>query len=256
MTAPAAYSPLSRVLDLLPDARRTGSGWQARCPAHDDRNPSLSLHEGDDGRVLLKCFGGCETESIVAALGLAMHDLFPDTTKRDPIPLHPRTPPVRPVAMQEREKTHATAPGVRHFIYNDRQRVRREDYQEADEETGELHWKKRIRPEYLAGGKWHTGDGAEPIERVYRREDLARPDWQEDTVLVVEGEATADALRAAGFLAVTWRGGANRTAKAIPQLVDALAGREVVLIPDADAPGREAMRLIGNALAGKGDTTQ
>jgi len=149
------------------------------------------------------------------------------------------------------EKTHPRVADTRYFSYNDTQRVRREDYQETDEATGERVWMKRIRPEYLAGGQWHTGEGPEPIARVYRAEDLARPEWQADRVFLVEGEATADVLRTAGFLAVTWRGGAARTAKAIPQLIDALAGRDVVLLPDADKPGREAMRLIGNALAGK-----
>jgi len=148
-------------------------------------------------------------------------------------------------------KTHPRESRTRYFTYSDTQRVRREDYQETDKARGERVWMKRIRPEYLAERQWYTGEGPEPIARVYRAEDLAHPEWQADTVLFVEGEATADVLRTAGFLAVTWRGGAARTAKAIPQLVDALAGRDVVLLPDADEPGREAMRLIGNALAGK-----
>jgi len=149
------------------------------------------------------------------------------------------------------EKTHLREAGTRYFTYNETQRVRRDDYQEADEASGELVWMKRIRPEHLAGAQWRTGEGPEPIARVYRAEDLAHPERYEDTVLLVEGEATADTLRAAGFLAATWRGGAARTAKAISQLVDAFAGRDVVLLPDADKPGREAMRLIGDALAGE-----
>lgn len=50
----------------------------AQCPAHDDRSPSLSVRECDDGRVLLHCFAGCETRSIVEALGLSWADLFDD----------------------------------------------------------------------------------------------------------------------------------------------------------------------------------
>ncbi len=57
-------------------AKRNG-GWIAPCPAHDDSVNSLSVDEGDDGRALLKCFAGCETETIVAKLGLTMQDLFP-----------------------------------------------------------------------------------------------------------------------------------------------------------------------------------
>jgi hypothetical protein len=52
----------------------------ARCPAHDDRNPSLCVSEGDDGRALVHCFAGCTTEAIVAALDLRMRDLFPNRT--------------------------------------------------------------------------------------------------------------------------------------------------------------------------------
>jgi len=48
----------------------------ARCPAHDDTQPSLSITEGRDGRVLLHCFAECPTEKIVSAIGLTMRDLF------------------------------------------------------------------------------------------------------------------------------------------------------------------------------------
>jgi len=67
---------LQNFLDRLEKVRSNGKGWTARCPAHDDRNPSLSIGEGDDGQVLLKCHAGCETESVVAALGLTTADLF------------------------------------------------------------------------------------------------------------------------------------------------------------------------------------
>jgi DNA primase len=33
-------------------ARRNGQGWQAKCPAHQDHEPSLSIKEGPDGRTL------------------------------------------------------------------------------------------------------------------------------------------------------------------------------------------------------------
>jgi hypothetical protein len=57
-------------------ARRSGKGWIARCPAHDDHDPSLSIAAGRDRRVLLRCFAGCAVESITRALGLAVGDLF------------------------------------------------------------------------------------------------------------------------------------------------------------------------------------
>lgn len=66
-----------RVLRHFPDAQRNGNGWIARCPAHDDRDPSLSISEGDDGRVLVHCFAGCDPEAIVGAVGLSLQDLMP-----------------------------------------------------------------------------------------------------------------------------------------------------------------------------------
>ena len=50
--------------------------WVARCPAHDDSNPSLSVKVVEGGKVLLKCHAGCPFESIVAALGLEARDLM------------------------------------------------------------------------------------------------------------------------------------------------------------------------------------
>jgi hypothetical protein len=52
--------------------------WQACCPAHQDKSPSLSLRQLDDGRVLLHCFGGCNVGEVLAALGLKIEDLFPE----------------------------------------------------------------------------------------------------------------------------------------------------------------------------------
>jgi hypothetical protein len=71
-------------VDLL-HAKQNGNGWTALCPAHKDREPSLSIREGADGRILLKCFAGCDTAKIVAALGLTMRDLFPATKRREQI---------------------------------------------------------------------------------------------------------------------------------------------------------------------------
>jgi hypothetical protein len=63
-------------------ARRSGKGWIAKCPAHDDHTPSLSIDEGGDGRVLLKCHAGCDTDAVLSAIGLTKRDLFPATSHR------------------------------------------------------------------------------------------------------------------------------------------------------------------------------
>ncbi len=48
--------------------RKVGGGWMARCPAHEDRNPSLSIHDADDGKVLVRCHTGCDQGRVIAAL--------------------------------------------------------------------------------------------------------------------------------------------------------------------------------------------
>jgi hypothetical protein len=59
-------------------ARRSGSGWMARCPAHEDRAPSLAIDERD-GKILLHCHAGCDVESVCAAAGIEMRELFSDS---------------------------------------------------------------------------------------------------------------------------------------------------------------------------------
>jgi putative DNA primase/helicase len=48
--------------------RKAGAGWMARCPAHEDREPSLSLKDADGGKVLLCCHAGCDQQKVIAAL--------------------------------------------------------------------------------------------------------------------------------------------------------------------------------------------
>jgi len=77
------------VLDRATGVKQTAPGrWSARCPAHEDRSPSLSIRELEDGRVLIHCFAGCETGDVLAALGLSFGDLFNE-------PLAHHLPPIR-----------------------------------------------------------------------------------------------------------------------------------------------------------------
>jgi hypothetical protein len=62
--------------DLRPKPAGGAGKWQALCPAHEDRKPSLSISEGLDGRTLVFCHAGCELESVLSALGLRAADLF------------------------------------------------------------------------------------------------------------------------------------------------------------------------------------
>lgn len=64
--------------------RPSGSGFTVCCPVpdHDDQSPSLSIGLGDNGAVLLHCFGGCEVAEVLDALGLTFRDLFPTSRPR------------------------------------------------------------------------------------------------------------------------------------------------------------------------------
>lgn len=70
------FSTWHPILDLLEFVVQVGlHQWMARCPAHPDRKPSLSVRVLENC-ILLYCFAGCVVEDILAALGLTMRDLF------------------------------------------------------------------------------------------------------------------------------------------------------------------------------------
>ena len=77
---PAPCAPSRRSIseaDLLQrfdKVRETGRGWVGRCPAHQDRTPSLSIARGHT-RWLLKCFAGCDIAQVAGAAGLQVSDL-------------------------------------------------------------------------------------------------------------------------------------------------------------------------------------
>ena len=73
-----ADDPAGRLLSRLDGVKQTGADrWIARCPAHGDKRPSLSIRQTDDGRLLLHCWAGCEAAEVVQAAGLGLADLFP-----------------------------------------------------------------------------------------------------------------------------------------------------------------------------------
>lgn len=75
-------SPIENVLGRLEKVKQRASGqWSARCPAHDDKSPSLSVRETPEGAILLHCFAGCRVIDITSALNLEMSSLFPPTSR-------------------------------------------------------------------------------------------------------------------------------------------------------------------------------
>jgi hypothetical protein len=91
-------TPIDKLLPRLDKVcRGKPSQWRACCPAHDDRNPSLSITEISDGTLLLKCWAGCSAAEIVTAVGLTLRDLFPNCVGR-----HPRRGPSQQAIQFER----------------------------------------------------------------------------------------------------------------------------------------------------------
>ncbi|MCF6096776.1 hypothetical protein L1766_07165 [Thermovorax subterraneus] len=73
---------LFKLLNRLESVRQTGPNkWVARCPAHPDRSPSLSIRLNGD-RILVYCFAGCPANRIVEAVGMTVSDLFLDSPKK------------------------------------------------------------------------------------------------------------------------------------------------------------------------------
>ncbi len=88
-------TPVEVLLSRLQKVKGRNGSWTACCPAHNDKGPSLAIREADDGRILLHCFAGCETLSVVQAVGMDMTDLFPPDNKRRDYPVEgkPRMKP-------------------------------------------------------------------------------------------------------------------------------------------------------------------
>jgi hypothetical protein len=87
---------LDEFISRLDGTRRSGRGWLAKCPAHPDKNPSLSIHNGERG-LLVKCWAGCTLQEICSALDIREADLFFDAT----LP-HGHKPTNRPARVDRR----------------------------------------------------------------------------------------------------------------------------------------------------------
>jgi len=230
-------TPTELVLSKLPGAKRNGRGWKARCPAHDDQHPSLTVDEGDDGRALLCCHAGCSAESVVAAIGLKMTDLMPASNRSIKRPKQP--PPTfvtAEAAIAELDQRHG-----RHAASW--------PYRGANGEVVGyvLRWNtsggKDIRPVARVGNRWMLVGMPAP-RPLYRLPELLED--QSSRVFVLEGEKAADAATSIGLLATTSPHGAKaaRTADWAP-----LAGRHVVIFPDNDDAGKKYAKDVAGILS-------
>jgi len=83
--SPASVGPepltAGEIARHLRRGKRSGSGFTACCPAHDDRNPTLSLHERD-GKILAHCHAGCSQNEVIGAL--RKRGLWPESESARP----------------------------------------------------------------------------------------------------------------------------------------------------------------------------
>jgi putative DNA primase/helicase len=226
---------LVRLLNALSQhgSRTAGKDrWASRCPAHDDRKPSLSITEGPDGRALLHCHAGCVTADVVGALGLSMADLMPVTAERRP----------GSNGTPDRGSEARRGNGGRGRIaatYDYRGERRELLYQVVRYEPKDF----RQRRPAGDGWKWSIGD----VRRVLYRLPELLTSKPENLVFIVEGEKDADNLARVGFVATTNAGGAGKWR---PEYSEALRGRHVVIPPDNDEPGRKHAEQVAETLKG------
>jgi putative DNA primase/helicase len=208
----------ARILSLLEGVKPSGNGWTARCPAHDDRSPSLSISDGDGFRTLLHCHTGCTQEAVVAALGVTLADLFP--TKAE-------------AALRHGDKR----PPVATYIYRDA--------------TGAIKGRvcrtepKRFYQERWDGGRFVSGLNGQTLPLYHLLEVLASD--LDAWVLITEGEKDCDRLAAVGFVATTNAGGAGKWRG---EYSEALLGRRVCILPDNDVRGEDHATQVARSLQG------
>jgi len=68
---------IENIVSQFKNVTQTPTGWQALCPGHDDHKPSLGIFV-KNRKVVLHCFGGCETAKVLVAAGLEWADLYLD----------------------------------------------------------------------------------------------------------------------------------------------------------------------------------
>jgi len=185
---------------------RSGHGWTAKCPAHEDSKPSLSITQ-QNGKILLHCFAGCTIEAICAQLGIPVADL---STAEDGV-----------LAAYDYTDEHGK------LLYQVLRYAGKDFKQRKPDGKGQWIWK--------------LGE----VRRVlYHLPEIIPA----ELVLVVEGEKDVECARKLGLVATTNPGGANKWK---PQYSETLKSKQVIIIPDADPPGRQHAHEIALSLVHK-----
>lgn len=226
-------------LGLLDGVRRAGSGWVARCPCrNDDSNPSLSVGQGADGRVLVTCHRGmsCNVEEICAAVGLNVADLMPKKDEFDngfrpesrPVPTPKKPEPKQVISKPAEPPKKQTL--VATYDYTDENGVLLFQKLRYVDEDGKKTFRQR-KPDGNGGWEYSLGDVPKVL---YNLPAVMSAKKYNASIWVVEGEKDADTLIDAGFIATTMPGGAG---KWLDIHTEPLTGNVVEIVADNDEVG-------------------
>jgi hypothetical protein len=245
---------IERVLSQLKKVRQMGdTKWTSCCPAHEDRDPSLSITLNEAGdKILLHCHAGCSNDAVRSALGLEWSDLFSDTASETAIP---------PVPIQKPTKTWSRKRGyqtLEEALHSSSQKAQATPktwmYPDGDDQLvgAVVRWDtpdgKRVRPFAFRDGRWYAEAFPSP-RPLLNLADSANA----DLVLIVEGETCVDTVACMGLVAVTSAGGASAAHQSDWR---PLAGKHVVILPDADEAGEKYATSVAEILVGLDPTTQ
>ena len=205
---------VQEVISRLADVKETGSNqWQAKCPAHDDNKPSLSIKQGTDGKVVLHCHAGCSPKNICAAIGIAVADLF-----------------------QRKGRYHPQPTIVEVYPYHDEDK--RLLFEVVRCEPKDF---RQRRPDGKGGFVWKLGG----VRRVlYRLPELIAAK-NADVVYIVEGEKDVNRLTGLGFVATCNPGGAGKWRHDYNVF---LKGRRLCVIADRDKAGRHHAQMVARSV--------
>lgn len=244
----------SHFLSRLDGIRATSNGWEAFCPCRsDDENQSLSIHERDDGMLLLYCHrgGGCTAPEIVKSVGLEMRDLVPfDQRAKSFDSDRPKYEYTKaPRVMQPKRKNSPSLRLMKEYNYYDAngellfQKLRYVDAQ------GNKTFRQR-RPDGSGGWVYKLDDTPKVL---YNLPAVAKAIQLGQKVIVVEGEKDADTLIEAGRVATTMPGGAG---KWLDIHTETLAGGDIIVIADNDDAGRKHATEVRDKLVESGCTVR
>ena len=247
MTAP--YDPVEAVAQALRDVgchvQTAGRGYAAQCPAHDDRDPSLSVARGTKGepKAVVFCHAGCGVGDILEALHMEPAALFANYDARPTGYVHQlhHLRAWRPAGEQPKARPKPKpyrADKIAHYDYcwdDGSPAARVVKYNKVDLETGEINGKTFTQQRWDGSTYLNGLDGMDMP--LYHADIVAATIAAGAPVVVCEGEKDADNVYAQwGLPATTNPMGAGSWR---PHHTDALRGAKVIIVADNDEVGRQ-----------------